>query len=121
MIHESDVLRGVVRDEIGMLLFELNSHPTWTIKKFELSEKLHKLLRRKKYEIISGKRAQYQMYGGIGASYLYHVPEGKQGQLKKFRGQLVRLICVGHDRYVSVYMVGVMKGTPNIISQIHLK
>lgn len=121
MIHESEVVRGVVSDEIGLLLFELNSHATWTTKKFELSERLYKLLRRKKYEIISGKRSEYQMYGGIGASYLYRVPEGKQGQLKKFRGQLVRLICVGHDRYVSVYMVGLIKGTPNIISQIHLK
>ena len=121
MIQESDIFRGIVNDEIGILLFELNSHPAWTKKKFELREKLYKLLSRKKYELISGKRSQYQMHGGIGTSYLYRVPETKQGQLKKFRGKLVRLICVGHDRYVSIYMVGAMKGTPNIVRAIHLK
>jgi len=40
----------------------------------------------------------------IGAACLFDVSENRRGFFKPFRGQRVRMVCIGSGRYKRVYM-----------------
>ena len=42
----------------------------------------------------------------VGESYLYKVPGNKRGNLKPFRGNTIRIVCVGHKRFYRGIMAG---------------
>lgn len=95
-------------DEIGLIIKELQSIPTFTTAKRAVLGRLLELLKQSGYKLFNGKAARYG-FGPIGASYLYCVPEDKRGHLEPYRGKLVRLVCVGSGIFDREIMVGVYK------------
>jgi len=95
-------------DQIGLVIKELQSIPTFTAAKRAVLERLLELLKESGYRMFNGKAARYG-FGPIGASYLYRVPEDKRGHLEPYRGKLVRLVCVGSGIFDREIMVGEYK------------
>ena len=95
-------------DQIGLLIKELQSIPTFTQAKRAVLEQLLNLLKQSGYKLFNGKASRYG-FGPIGASYLYRVPDNKRGHLEPYRGKLVRLVCVGSGICDRDIMVGEYK------------
>ncbi len=98
MINEDEVIEDNIDDDVGKLLRLLRREESWTPTKHQLKQDLIKLLEQKKYIYFGGHAHRYQV-GWIGGSYLYQVPLNRRGHLKRFRGECVRIICVGTGRY----------------------
>jgi hypothetical protein len=99
----SDIYNETYHDQVGKLIFQLNQIKSWTKAKHLLSNKLLRLLDKNGYTYSSGNREEYRLHGGTGTSYIYKVPQNKRGVLMQFRGQYVRIVCVGTNRYVSIF------------------
>lgn len=95
-------------DQIGLVIKELQSIPTFTRAKRAVLERLMEILNQSGYKMFNGKANRYG-FGPIGASYLYRVPDDKRGHLEPYRGKLVRLVCVGSGIFDRDIMVGVYK------------
>ena len=95
-------------DQIGLVIKELQSIPTFTKAKRAVVERLIGLLNQSGYKMFNGKANRYG-FGPIGASYLYRVPGDKRGHLEPYRGKLVRLVCVGSGIFDRNIMVGEYK------------
>jgi len=95
-------------DQIGLVIKELQSIPTFTKAKRAALERLLELLKQSGYKMFNGKANRYG-FGPIGASYLYRVPDDKRGHLEPYRGKLVRLVCVGSGIFDRDIMVGEFK------------
>jgi hypothetical protein len=76
---------------------------SWTKEKHALSNQLLKLLDTNGYIRGSGDRRDYRLHGGTGRSFIYKVPENKKGALSQFRGEFVRIVCVGTYRFDSIF------------------
>ena len=96
------------RDEVGSLVKAINQIPTVTAQKRALVAELKKVASGHGYITFSAGNHRWHI-GRIGESYLYRVPENKTGYLKPFRGQVVRVICVGSGtRWIRSYLAGVV-------------
>ena len=86
-------------DEIGVLLREMRSLPTWTARKYELFAELQRLAGRKAYLRFTVDSRDYRL-SGSGNSCLYQVPLNQRGALSQFAGKFIRVVCGGRtNRY----------------------
>ena len=108
MINENEMIDDPRTDKVGKLIKELSTQPKWNKEKISLKEKLISEMEKEKYQTFWGHSKRYHLYE-IGSGYLYKVPENKRGNLKVFRGQLVRIVCIGQNRFDRVFMVGKVK------------
>lgn len=90
-------------DEVGRLLREIRSIPTWTTQKFEVFAAFERLARRQGYLLFTADMRDYNLPGS-GNSCLYQVPLAQRGALKKFAGRFIRIVCGGKsNRYSGRY------------------
>ena len=94
MFSEKDMLEDDHNDKIGHLLKQIGELTTFTKKKRELVFDLITLGEKKNYIIFWGYTHRY-FIGRVGQSFIYKVPKNKRGNLTKFKGKTVRVICVG--------------------------
>ena len=86
-------------DEIGRVLREMRSIPTWTARKFEVFAKFERLARRQGYLLFTADMRDYRL-SGSGNSCLYQVPLAQRGALQQFAGRFIRVVCGGKsNRY----------------------
>ena len=107
-MDQSRKFKDDLGDEIGQALKQFNGIDRWVKEKYSLKADLIKLLKRKRYKEFSGCPYRYSIQR-IGESYLYDVPENQRGNLEKFSGKRVRIVCVGSGRYARWLMVGKVK------------
>jgi len=95
--------------EIGVLLKEILRIPTATSQKIALIKTLKEAGSNSGYVMFKGFSHNYHL-SKVGYSYIYDVPENKRGHLSPFRGERVRVICVGSGKnWVRWYMAGIIK------------
>jgi hypothetical protein len=86
-------------DEIGVLLREMRSLPTWTAQKYEVFAEFESLARKKGYLHFTADVRDYRL-SGSGNSCLYQVPLNQRGALSVFAGKFIRVVCGGKsNRY----------------------
>ena len=86
-------------DEIGVLLREMRSLPTWTARKYEVFAEFESLARKKGYMHFTADVRDYRL-SGSGNSCLYQVPFNQRGALGVFAGKFIRVVCGGKsNRY----------------------
>jgi len=86
-------------DEIGRVLREMRSMPTWTARKFEVFAEFEHLARKKGYLHFTADVRDYRL-SGSGNSCLYQVPLNQRGALSVFAGKFIRVVCGGKsNRY----------------------
>ena len=108
MFSEKDMLEDDHNDKIGYLLKQIGELTTFTKKKRELVCDLITLGEKKNYIIFWGYTHRY-FIGRVGQSFIYKVPKNKRGNLTKFKGKTVRVICVGSGvRWIRQYMAGIV-------------
>ena len=118
MIKGSDIYNDIYHDEVGKLILRFNQLVKWTNEKKKMSQQLSQLLLKKGYQLGSGKRDEYRLHGGTGRSYIYKVPTNKRGILAQHRGEFIRVVCIGTNRYVSIFMFKPIK--QSVIKQYEL-
>ena len=92
--------------EIGKLLAAIINEKSWNKKKRELVTDLISLLKSKDYFGFTGHGPTYRI-STVGSSFIYNVPMTKQGNLKRYKGKTVRVICVGSGSHTNrYYMIG---------------
>ena len=93
-------------DEVGRLVQAIKKIPTVTAEKRALLSELQSIATEHGYITFSAGNHRWHV-GKIGESYLYEVPQNKSGYLARFRGKVVRVVCVGSGtRWIRTYMVG---------------
>ena len=108
MFSEKDMLIDDHNDEIGHLLKQIGELMTFTKKKQDLVCDLITLGEKQKYIVFWGYTHRY-FIGRVGQSFIYKVPKNKRGNLTKFKGKTVRVICVGSGvRFIRQYMAGII-------------
>ena len=86
-------------DEIGVLLREMRSLPTWTARKYEAFAEFESFARKKGYLHFTADVRDY-LLSGSGNSCLYQVPLNQRGALSVFAGKFIRVVCGGKsNRY----------------------
>ena len=95
-------------DKIGKLISDFEKYPRWTLEKRAAKDKFINALKNANYENFIGHRRDYHL-SGIGSSYLYKVPTNKRGNLKIYRGELIRIVCVDQLRFDVMFMVKIVK------------
>jgi hypothetical protein len=103
MLKGSDLFQDIYHDRVGKLILRLNQVKSWTKEKHALSNQLQKLLNKNGYVHGSGDRSDYRLHGGTGRSFIYKVPQNKKGALSQFRGEYVRVVCIGTHRFESFF------------------
>jgi hypothetical protein len=107
-ISLSEIIPDNGRDLIGAKLKKIKCIPKWNGKKQKLRDELVKILKFHNYKSCDVKSRNYKLYH-VGDSFLYDVPEKKNGHLKEFRGKRIRLICVFSGRYTVWIRVGIVR------------
>ena len=108
MFSEVDMLIDNKDDEIGNLLKQIRKIKTFTKRKRELISEVINTGKKQKYLSFGGYTHRY-FIGRVGESFIYHVPKTKKGNLQKFKGKTIRVICIGSgERFVRHYMAGVI-------------
>ena len=95
-------------DQIGKKLKEYIENPLNPQKKEkrEILDRLKKEGRKQGYISFRGFSHRF-FIGRVGDSYLYDVPSKKTGNLRIFRNQKIRVICVGSGtRFIRYYIAG---------------
>jgi len=86
--------RETFSGEVGKILRDLNEQKRWTKSKYELVKRLISVLKENGYISFSGHGSTYPT-STVGSSFICDVPLNKQGNLKPFRGQIIRVVCTG--------------------------
>ena len=108
MFSKEDILQDLYEDEIGCLLKQIREIKTFTKKKLELISEVTNTAKKQGYITFCGYTHRY-FIGRVGESFIYHVPKTKKGNLQKFKGKTIRVICIGSgERFVRHYMAGVI-------------
>jgi len=106
MFLVEDTRADTHRDEVGRLVEAIKKIPTVTAKKRALVIELRRVATEHGYITFSAGNHRWHV-GRVGESYLYEVPEDKVGHLAKFRGKVVRVVCVGSGtRWIRTYIAG---------------
>ena len=108
MLIGSNIFGDIYEGRVGKLTRLLNSFNSWSKDKHEAHKKLLSQLNKEGYIFNLGRRREYRISGGIGKSFIYLVPEKQRGHLYNFRGSYVHLICIGHQRYRSMFAFKVL-------------
>ena len=108
MFTEVDMLTDNEDDEIGNILKQIREIKTFTKRKRELISEVINTGKKQKYLSFGGYTHRY-FIGRIGQSFIYNVPKNKKGNLEKFKGKTIRVICVSSGiRFIRGYMAGVI-------------
>ena len=108
MFTEVDMLTDNEDDEIGNLLKQIREIKTFTKRKRELISEVINTGKKQKYLSFGGYTHRY-FIGKVGESFIYHVPKTKKGNLQKFKGKTIRVICIGSgQRFERHYLAGVI-------------
>ena len=92
--------------KIGNLLKILNAETRWNKTKNELVRQLISTAKESSYISFYGHGPTYPI-STVGSSFICEVPMNKQGNLKPFRGQIIRVICTGSGSHTDrQYMAG---------------
>ena len=91
--------------------------PTWTKEKRQLVQDLEDHLSAGGYDWIRTNRDGCFGLTGLGNDKVQKISSTKRGYLSSYRGQIVRIVCVGPGRYKRSYRVGPTKRKPTIIDQ----
>lgn len=95
-------------DLIGAAIDKFNDLTSWTFEKKSRRAELERVLGLHGYVRFSGNWKRYHLQR-IGQSCHYNVPTARRGHLQPFRGERVRLVCVGYEgQHERVLMVGVV-------------
>lgn len=109
MIPIQHKLPDAPTDLVGAMVAKLQEVSRWTSEKKRRHSDLMRLLDRYGYVQICANYGAYHL-NRIGQSCQYDVPETRRGTLKLFRGDRVRLVCVGHRGTSRVLMAGKVAG-----------
>ncbi len=105
MIDPQHQLPDPLSDNAGIVIKELRDRKSWGPDQEGLLTLLIDMLGRKRYITFSGRLGHYHLER-IGQSCLLDVPPNRRGRLSVFRGQRIRLVCVGADRMDHRLMAG---------------
>lgn len=108
MLIGSNIFNDIYEGRVGKLILLLNGFKSWSKGKQEAHKKLLSQLNKEGYIFNLGRRSEYRISGGIGKSFIYLVPEKQLGHFYNFRGSYVHLICIGHQRYRSMFAFKVL-------------
>lgn len=108
MINPQLQLPDPLTDNAGILIKALQGRTTWSEEQKGVLEQLIDMLGRKRYITFVSHPARYHLTQ-IGQSCLMDVPANKRGHLLAFRGQRIRLVCVGYGRVDQQLMAGVFQ------------
>ena len=108
MFSLDDTIPENFNDEIGSVLKQINQIKTNTKIRQELVSDVINIGKKQKYIFFVGYTHRY-FIGRIGQSFIYNVPKNKKGNLEKFKGKTIRVICIGSGiRFIREYMAGVI-------------
>jgi hypothetical protein len=108
MFSLDDTIPENFKDEIGIILKKITAIETNTKKKKEHICELINLGKQKRYLFFDAYSHRY-FISRVGRSYIYDVPKNKEGNLKKFRGKTIRIICITSGRnFCRSYMAGII-------------
>lgn len=105
MYSEENMLEDNLNDSIGRLIRNLNNRTTWTKRCADIQKQLIDELKKEKYISFRGHPSRYHLFR-IGDSCVFEVPKNRQGHLKKFRGEKVRIVCVDSGTFDRGLMAG---------------
>ena len=106
MFSLEDVEPETFSGEIGQLMKTILAISSNTSQKRLLIDQLKNICSSKGYVLFRGFSHNFHI-SRVGQSCIYDVPDDKRGHLSVFRGERVRLICVGSGtRFVRWYMSG---------------
>ena len=91
MIPRDQMIPDPLKDACGHLLKKLSCMPRFTREYSDTKRLLLQELQKRGYIAFNGDPNRYHVQR-VGSSYLYKVPATKQGHLKIFRGQLIRIL-----------------------------
>ena len=91
-------------DEVGRLCRLIQKDINWNNEKTIAKNQLCELVKRHRYHIFVGDPRMYGI-GRIGGSVILSVATNQRGHLKQFRGEKIRLVCIGTGRYRRTYAV----------------
>ena len=85
-------------DQLGKLLEKFAEISTWSQEKHHLFASILKLSETENYYSFS---ADGNLIGltALGTSCLLDIPQNQKGNLKIFKGERVRVICISKNRY----------------------
>ena len=98
-------------DGVGEILKEYKENPLNTMRKEkrQILDRLHKESTKKGYIFFGGYSHNFGL-SRVGDSYIYDVPAKKTGNLREFRNQKIRVICVASgSRFIRSYLAGSLK------------
>jgi hypothetical protein len=108
MFSLDDTIPENFKDKIGIILKKITAIETNTKKKKEHVCELINLGKKNKYLFFDGYTGRY-FISKVGGSYIYDVPKNKRGNLKKFKGKTIRIICIASGRnFCRSYMAGII-------------
>ena len=107
MIEEDQIIPDDNQSRIGAFLAVFRKHQPATRSYSRAKTELIEKLKDSGYIEFQGGPRRYHIQR-VGESYLYWVPKNKRGHLKRFRGQLIRILVIarGGGRMDRALMVG---------------
>lgn len=107
MTYTLEVIPDECKDDIGHLLEKFRNTTGWKSDKLSQLKNIIQILKESGYEKLFLKEWRYNV-GKVGNSYLYKVSEKRRGLFKKYRGKLVRVICIESGRFDRTVMIKAM-------------
>jgi hypothetical protein len=107
----NDIVPEDFSGQIGKILKEYIENPLNPQKKEkrEILNRLYKESTKQGYIFFGGYSHNFGI-SRVGDSYIYDVPAKKTGNLREFRNQKIRVICVGSGtRWIRTYLAGPLK------------
>lgn len=95
-LFEENLEEDNLPDAVGETTRAIVAIKTWTTEKHKLVSELMELLKKEKYSFFTGNKRTYGM-GSTGEHVLYQVPSKQLGHLSRYRGKLVRIVCLGGE------------------------
>lgn len=94
VISDETIIRPPMTDEIGILLSKIQKEESWTAMRKALLKNAVQLITKQKHIKFESDYRLFRL-SKVGSSLVCVVPDHKQGYLKTFRNQRIRLVCVG--------------------------
>jgi len=93
--------------------WRLDQIPTWTREKHQVMEEFVDQLHKAGYGYFHASPNNCFNLTGLGNSTVQTIPKNKRGNLKYWRGETIRIVCVGSGRYTRGYVAGPTKRRPS--------
>ena len=97
--------------EINELLKIASAGPNWTAARKKAFDRLDGLLTESNGVIFNGNSSTYGLQTK-GSSAVFSIPDGQRGNLSRFKGQLVLIICIDYDARWPAYSDRVFAAVP---------